>query len=86
MRNFTIKCDNAEDFVKIQKYLFSKGYEWRDSGKNIIPEPKFPLYIKTGVPYTKIVRQRTEPRGIKNIDLTKLIRKEKIEKINERRR
>lgn len=42
---FSIKIENENQCIKIQKKLFSLGYRWLDTGKNIFEYYKCRKYI-----------------------------------------
>lgn len=49
MNDFAIRCHNKKEFEFAQKYLFSKGFQWRDSCKKIICVDYFPIVITPDV-------------------------------------
>jgi len=89
---FQFVCNNEKEWVDIQNYLFSLGYKWENSGKNINTFPKYvyPRIIqnyrtddKFGMRYLIITNQHWEDTEILP-QASKLLRKLKLEKINEK--
>jgi hypothetical protein len=45
-KNFYIQCNNSEEFIFAQKYLFKNKYLWYSSGEVVKPTSRiYPIYL-----------------------------------------
>jgi len=85
-KNLIIKCKNNQEFVELQKYLFRLSYSWfeYDNNKNRqIKKWYIGCYIL--IKNDDRIRRPIIPDELelyKIVDFTKMIRKEKLKKIN----
>lgn len=96
MDSFAIKCNNNIEFEAAQKYLFSMGFKWRDSNKNIMNVTKFPIIITQDYYQNNNLIYHEHKhcdkdfneyyynyKYLKSININIIMRKQKLNKINE---
>lgn len=83
-KNIIIKCKNSDEFIELQKHLFRLSYSWCDYGnthRHIKKYEHCSILIKND----DRIRRPIIPDELelyKVIDFTKIIRKEKLKRIN----
>ena len=85
-KNLIIKCKNNQEFVELQKHLFRLSYSWCDYGnKNRQIKNRgdnYSILIQNDDRIRRPINEEEEFKLYKVTDFIRLIRKEKLKRIN----